>query len=243
MAGHSKWANIKHRKGSQDAKKSKVFTKIIKEITVAVKLDGNDIESNPRLRRAIENAKSNNIPSDKISRAIKKGAGNLDGVSYEDVTYEGYGPGGVAILIEAITDNKNRTVSDLRHIFSKHNGNLAENGSVAWNFDKKGEIKVNRDEMTENLIIKIGLEVGAEDVCIENENFTIITKPSDLMRINDLIMKKGCTIKSSELCMKPRTTQGVHEKESESLVKLMKMLVENDDVNKVFSNLNQTINS
>ncbi len=237
MAGHSKWANIRHRKGSQDAKKSKIFTKLIKEITVAARMNGDDIESNPRLRRAITNAKSNNLPLEKISRAVKKGSGNLDGVYYEDMVYEGYGPGGVAILIEVITDNKNRTVSDLRHIFSKQSGNLAENGSVSWIFNKKGEIRVVRANESEDLIFNMVLEVGAEDVLIQKEDFLVITKPSDLMEISDLIKNKGYSIKSSEFGMIPKTMQDVDRKEYEGLNKLLQLLDENEDVNKVFSNL------
>jgi len=240
MAGHSKWSNIKHRKGSQDAKKSKIFTKLIKDITVAVRLDGDDIESNPRLRRAVTIARSNNLPSEKISRAIKKGAGNLDGISYEDILYEGYGPGGVAILVEVITDNRNRTVSDLRHIFSKQSGTLAENGSVSWNFDKKGKIKVFRENNSEDSILNLVLDVGAEDFLIEKDSFSIITKPSDLMGINDLILKKGCSIQSSEIYMRPKTTQDINQKEHECLIKLLNLLDENEDVNKVFSNVDWT---
>tara|TARA_S200000501_G_scaffold37812_1_gene31164 strand:- start:62 stop:793 length:732 start_codon:yes stop_codon:yes gene_type:complete len=240
MAGHSKWSNIKHRKGSQDAKKSKIFTKLIKDITVAVRLDGDDIESNPRLRRAVTIARSNNLPFEKISRAIKKGAGNLDGIFYEDILYEGYGPGGVAILVEAITDNRNRTVSDLRHIFSKQSGTLTENGSVSWNFDKKGKIKVFRGNNSEDSILNLVLDVGAEDFLIEKDSFYIITKPSDLMGINDLISKKGYSIKSSELYMRPKTTQDINKKENEGLIKLLNLLDENEDVNKVFSNVNWT---
>ena len=240
MAGHSKWSNIKHRKGSQDAKKSKIFTKLIREITVAVRLDGNDTESNPRLRRAITIAKSNNLPTEKISRAIKKGAGDLDGILYEDVLYEGYGPGGVAILVEVITDNRNRTVSDLRHIFLKESGRLSENGSVTWNFDKKGEIKVVRENNSEDSILNLVLEVGADDVLIEKESFSVFTKPTDLMEINDLISAKGYSIKSSEFYMRPKTTQDINQKEHESLVKLLNLLYENEDVNKVFCNVNWT---
>ena len=237
MAGHSKWANIKHRKGSQDAKKSKIFTKLIKEITVAARLDGDDIESNPRLRRAITNAKSNNLPLEKISKAVKKGSGHLDGNSYEDVVYEGYGPGGVAILIEVITDNRNRTVSDLRHIFSKQSGNLAENGSVSWIFDKIGKIKIIRENKSEDSIVSLVLEAGAEDVLIQEEDFLVITKPEDLMEISDLIKNKGYSIKSSEFHMRPKTKQYLDLKEYEGLIKLLNLLEENDDVNKVFSNL------
>tara|TARA_B100001996_G_C18629245_1_gene581081 strand:- start:280 stop:1011 length:732 start_codon:yes stop_codon:yes gene_type:complete len=240
MAGHSKWANIKHRKGSQDAKKSKIFTRLIKEITVATRLNGDDVESNPRLRRAIANAKSNNLPLEKISRAVNKGSGNLDEVYYEDMVYEGYGPGGVAILIEVITDNKNRTVSELRHIFSKQSGNLAENGSVSWIFEKKGEVKVVRKNESEDLIFDLALEVGAEDVLIQEDYFLVITKPSDLMEISDLIKNKDYSIKSSEFHMIPKTIQDVDQKEYEGLKKLLNLLDQNDDVNRVFSNLNGT---
>ena len=237
MAGHSKWANIKHRKNSQDTKKSKIFTKLIKEITVSTRLFGDDVESNPRLRKAVSVAKSNNIPFEKIDRAIKKGSGDLEGVSYYQCTYEGYGPGGVAIIIEVITDNKNRTVSELRNIFTKNNGNLAENGSVSWIFDKKGEIIAERRNKSENSLFNLAVEIGADDILIKADLFSLITKPADLMEVSELVQNKGYSIKSSEINMIPKTMQKVKKKEYELLIKLLDHLEKNDDINKVFSNL------
>ena len=163
MAGHSKWANIRHRKGAQDQKRGKIFTKIIKEITISARLAGGDPNANPRLRKAISNAKSNNMPSDKIDRAIKKGTGELDGVIYEEITYEGFGPGGVAIMMDVITDNKNRSVADIRHLLAKYKGNLGESGSVSWIFDKKGQIIVSSESNDEEIVFESALEAGAED--------------------------------------------------------------------------------
>ena len=186
MAGHSKWANIKHRKNSQDTKKSKIFTKLIKEITVSTRLFGDDVDSNPRLRKAVSVAKSNNIPFEKIDRAIKKGSGDLEGVSYYQCTYEGYGPGGVAIIIEVITDNKNRTVSELRSIFTKNNGNLAENGSVSWIFDKKGEIITERRNKSENSLFNLAVEIGADDILIKVNDNSL-----DLLRNRDWLIQES----------------------------------------------------
>ena len=167
MAGHSKWANIRHRKGAQDKKRSKIFTKLIKEITIASRLGGGEISSNPRLRKAVSNAKSSNLPSDKIERAIKKGTGELEGVTYEEVTYEGYGPGGVAILINIITDNKNRTVAEIRHLLSKFDGNLGENGSVSWMFDKTGQIIMESKSESEDTVFEDAIDAGADDFYAE----------------------------------------------------------------------------
>ena len=175
MAGHSKWANIRHRKGAQDKKRAKIFTKLIKEITIASRLGGGDISSNPRLRKAVSNAKSSNLPSDKIERAIKKGTGELEGVIYEEVTYEGYGPGGVAILINIITDNKNRTVAEIRHIFSKFDGNLGENGSVSWMFDKTGQIIMESKSGSEDTAFEDAIDAGADDFYAENNFYLVST--------------------------------------------------------------------
>ena len=191
MAGHSKWANIRHRKGAQDQKRGKIFTKIIKEITISARLAGGDLSANPRLRKAVSNAKSNNMPNDKIDRAIKKGTGELDGVIYEEITYEGYGPGGVAIIMDVITDNKNRSVADIRHILTKYKGNLGESGSVSWIFEKKGQIILSRKLNDENIVFESALEAGAEDFETDDDIFIISTAPESLMQIRDVLESKG----------------------------------------------------
>jgi len=236
MAGHSKWANIKHRKGAQDAKRGKIFTKIIKEITVAARLGGGDVDANPRLRKAVSNGKSNNLPIDNITRAIKKGTGELEGVSYEEVTYEGYGPGGVAIMMDIITDNKNRTVAEIRHLLSKYGGNLGENGSVAWVFDKKGQIIINSNSGDENVILEAALEAGADDFEADDDFFTITTDPVFLMDVRDALENSGYEIRSAEIEMVPKTLQKLEGKEAQSALKLMDALEDNDDISKLFSN-------
>jgi len=186
MAGHSKWANIKHRKGAQDAKRGKVFTKLIKEITVAAKIGGGDLEGNPRLRTAVDKAKSENMPKDTIDRAIKKGTGGLDGVDYEEGTFEGYGPGGVAVIVEFMTDNRTRTVADVRHIFNKHNGSLGVTGSVSFLFDRKGLIAFDTEQDFDT-IFEAALEAGAEDVKDEEDAYEVITDPTDFMAVRDAL--------------------------------------------------------
>ena len=191
MAGHSKWANIRHRKGAQDKKRAKIFTKLIKEITIASRIGGGDVSSNPRLRKAVSNAKSNNLPLDKIERAIKKGTGELEGVIYEEVTYEGYGPGGVAILINIITDNKNRTVAEIRHLFSKFDGNLGENGSVSWMFDKTGQIIMESKSGSEDTVFEDAIDAGANDFYAENNFYLVSTSVDQLMVIRDRLDNAG----------------------------------------------------
>ena len=203
MAGHSKWANIKHRKGAQDAKRGKVFTKIIKEITVAARLSGGDLEANPRLRRAVSNARSNNMPQDNIFRAIKKGTGELEGVNYEEMIYEAYGPIGIAIYMEVITDNKNRTVSELRHILNKNNGSLAEPGSVSWMFKRVGMIILVSSLPDENTLLNDILESGANDFEINDNEAYVSTEQSELMVVKENLEIRGYNIKSSELIMSP----------------------------------------
>ena len=236
MAGHSKWANIKHRKGAQDAKRGKIFTKIIKEITVAARLSGGDIDANPRLRKAVSNGKSNNLPIDNITRAIKKGTGELEGVSYEEVTYEGYGPGGVAIIMDIITDNKNRTVAEVRHLLSKYGGNLSENGSVAWVFDKKGQIILESNSGEEDVVFEAALEAGAEDFEADDGFYIVTTDPTLLMDVRDTLEKTGYEIRSAEIEMVPKTLQKLEGKEAQSALKLMDALEDNDDINKLYSN-------
>ena len=236
MAGHSKWANIRHRKGAQDQKRGKIFTKIIKEITISSRLAGGDVTANPRLRKAISNAKSNNMPSDKIERAIKKGTGELDGVVYDEITYEGYGPCGVAIMMDVITDNKNRSVADIRHIFTKHNGNLGESGSVSWIFEKKGQIIISSRSNDENVVFESALEAGAKDFEKDNDIFIVSTPPESLMQIRDVLDNKGYDIRSAEIEMVPKTLQKLEGKESDVALELLNALEDNDDVNKLYSN-------
>ena len=236
MAGHSKWANIKHRKGAQDAKRGKIFTKIIKEITIAARLGGGDLDANPRLRKAVSNGKSNNLPIDNITRAIKKGTGELEGVSYEEVTYEGYGPGGVAIMMDIITDNKNRTVAEVRHLLSKYGGNLGETGSVAWVFDKKGQIILDSNSGDEDVVFEAALEAGADDFEAEDGFYTVNTDPTLLMDVRDTLEKTGYEILSAEIEMVPKTLQKLEGKEAQSTLKLMDALEDNDDITKLYSN-------
>ena len=236
MAGHSKWANIRHRKGAQDSKRGKIFTKIIKEITVAARLGGNDQDSNPRLRKAVLNARSNNMPQDNIIRAIKKGTGELDGIDYEEMSYEGYGPNGIAIFIEVITDNKNRTVSELRHILNKNSGNLAEPGSVAWMFERKGEILISEFIGDEEDLLDDIVDSGADDFERVDNGVLVTTDQSELLNSKDALEKKGYSIKSADLIMVPKSTQAVNEEDQEKIINLMETIDNHDDVNQVYSN-------
>ena len=236
MAGHSKWANIKHRKGAQDAKRGKVFTKIIKEITVAARLSGGDLEANPRLRRAVSNARSNNMPQDNIFRAIKKGTGELEGVNYEEMIYEAYGPFGIAIYMEVITDNKNRTVSELRHILNKNNGSLAEPGSVSWMFRRVGMIILVSNLPDENTLLNDILESGANDFEINDNEAYVSTEQSELMVVKENLEKRGYNIKSSELIMSPNSLQSVDTENADKVLNLMEIIDNHDDVNQVYFN-------
>ena len=236
MAGHSKWANIRHRKGAQDKKRAKIFTKLIKEITIASRLGGGDISSNPRLRKAVSNAKSSNLPSDKIERAIKKGTGELEGVTYEEVTYEGYGPGGVAILINTITDNKNRTVAEIRHLLSKFDGNLGENGSVSWMFDKAGQIIMETKSESKDTVFEDAIDAGANDFYAGDNFYMISTSVDQLMLVRDRLDKGSYVIKSAEIEMVPKTNQILDDLEANKFLKLLDALEDNDDVNKVYTN-------
>ena len=236
MAGHSKWANIKHRKGAQDAKRGKVFTKIIKEITVAARLNGGDLEANPRLRRAVSNARSNNMPQDNILRAIKKGTGELEGVNYEEMIYEAYGPIGIAIYIEVITDNKNRTVSELRNILNKNNGSLAEPGSVSWMFKRVGMIILVSSLPNEDTLLNDILESGANDFEINENEAYVSTEQNELMVVKENLEKRGYNIKSSELIMSPNSLQSVDIEDADKVLDLMEIIDNHDDVNQVYSN-------
>ena len=237
MAGHSKWANIKHRKGAQDAKKGKIFTKIIKEITVAARLSGGDQESNPRLRRALLNARSNNMPQSNITRAIKKGIGELEGINYEEYIYEGYGPCGIAIIIEVITDNKNRTVSELRYILNKNNGSLSEPGSVLWMFEKKGEIIIENIDNDENQIISDIIDCGADDFKKTDSGYIILTNQNNLSSIRIHLQKLSYSISSSSIIMVPKSKQAVSNEDQSNIIQLLELIDNHDDVNQVFSNI------
>jgi YebC/PmpR family DNA-binding regulatory protein len=237
MAGHSKWANIKRRKGAQDAKRGKAFTKLIKEITVAARLGGGDPEANPRLRSAIAAAKAENMPKDNIERAIKKGTGELEGETYEEITYEGYGPGGVAVLVDCMTDNRNRTVADVRHFFSKSGGNLGENGCVAWMFDKKGSILVEKNGVSEERLMDLALEAGAEDVVEQDSEFQIITAPEDFDTVREELEKAELPMVEAAVTMIPKNTVEVgEEKIARQMIKLLENLEDHEDVQGVHAN-------
>jgi YebC/PmpR family DNA-binding regulatory protein len=237
MSGHSKWANIKHKKGAEDAKRGKVFTKVVKEIIVAARFGGGDPGTNPRLRTVLLKAKACNLPKDNIDRAIKKGIGDLDDVNYEENSYEGYGPGGVAVLVESLTDNKNRTVADVRHIFSKYNGNLGENGCVGWMFDKKGWFSVAKSDADEEELMMTALDAGAEDVKDDDDdNFEIITAPEDFEAVKIALESASVPIVDSEVTMLPQNYVSLTGKDAETMMKLMEALDDNDDIQKVYTN-------
>jgi len=236
MSGHSKWATIKHKKSATDAKRGKVFSKLIKEITVAARLGGGDPNANPRLRTVILKAKEVNMPADNIKRAVQKGTGELPGVNYEEVTYEGYGPGGVAVLVEVFTDNKNRTVSEIRHIFSKHNGNLGETGCVSWIFHTRGLIAIEKGHADEERLMEIAIEAGAEDVIDQGDTFEIYTDPSDFENVKKAVEEAGISYTLGEITKIPQTIVRLEGKEAEQMLKLLAPLEDNDDVNAVHAN-------
>jgi len=236
MAGHSKWANIKHRKGAVDAKRGKIFTKLIKEITVAARMGGGDINANPRLRSAVLAAKAENMPKDNMERAIKKGTGELEGVNYEELSYEGYGPGGAAVLLESLTDNKNRAVAEIRHIFNKYGGNLGENGCVAWMFEKKGYLVVEQSAIDEEALMETALEAGAEDVREDGDNFEVVTAPEDYEAVKEAIDAAEIATLSAEVTMLPQNMSELAGKDAEKMIKLMDALDDCDDVQKVYTN-------
>ncbi len=236
MSGHSKWAGIKHKKAKVDAQRGRVFTKIIREITVAARVGGGDLGGNPRLRTAVLAAKAVNMPADNIDRAIKKGTGELEGVSYEEITYEGYGPGGVAVLVEVVTDNKNRIVGEIRKLFSRHAGNLGEAGCVAFLFEKKGYVQVDASKVDEEKLMSIALEAGAEDMQREESLFAVTTVPRDFERVRDAIVKGGIQPLSAEITMHPKSTVKLEGKPAEQMIRLMEELEEHDDVQHVYAN-------
>jgi YebC/PmpR family DNA-binding regulatory protein len=236
MSGHSKWHSIKHKKAAADAKRGKAFTQIIKEITVAARIGGGDVNFNPRLRLAVDKAKSENMPKDNIERAIKKGTGELEGYNLEEVHYEGYGPGGVAVFIEATTDNRNRTVGEVRHLFSKYGGNLGEAGSVSWMFDKKGYLVVERKDVPEETLLEIVLEAGGEDVKEDGSNWEIYTAPESFESVRDALKGKEIPVLAEELGMIPQTSVKLEGKQAQQMLKLMDALEELDDLTNIWAN-------
>lgn len=236
MSGHSKWHSIKHKKAKVDAAKGRIFTKIIKELTVSARMGGADADSNPRLRVALTAAKAANMPAKNIDNAIKKGTGELPGVVYEDVSYEGYGPEGVALYIEAVTDNKNRTVAEIRHLLGRYNGNLGESGSVAWIFEKKGLIRVPVDKYTEDELMEIALDCGAEDMTLTDEVYEIYSAYEDFQQVRTDLEEKSVLMDSAELTMIPQNTVKLEGKSAEQLMKLIEALDEHDDVQNVHAN-------
>jgi len=236
MSGHSKWSTIKRKKGAADARRGKIFTKIIKEITVAARLGGGDPSGNSRLRTAIAVARAENMPKENIERAIKKGTGELEGAAFEEVNYEGYGPGGSAILVETMTDNKNRTVSEIRRLFIKNNGSMAEAGSVSWIFNKKGLISLNKKTASEDKVMEIALESGAEDVCNEETTCDVLTAPEDFEEVKRAIIEAGLEIELAEISMIPISTVKIEGKNAEQMLRLMEALEDNEDIQKVYAN-------
>jgi len=236
MAGHSKWANIKHRKAAQDAKRNKIFTRLIKEVTVAARMGGGDPEANPRLRQAIDKALGNNMPKDNIDRAIKRGTGELEGVSYDEVTYEGYAPGGVAVMVESMTDNKNRTVNEIRHIFSKNGGNLGEDGSAGYLFTKTGMLVFDAEAVDEDELMEAAMEAGADDIRTEDGQHVIYTEPQEFEQVKAGLAEAGFEPQVAEVTMRPENTVRVEGEKAEKVLKLLDALEDHDDVQNVYAN-------
>jgi YebC/PmpR family DNA-binding regulatory protein len=237
MSGHSKWHTIKHKKGALDAKRGKIFTKLIKEITVAARTGGTgDLDSNARLRKAVSDAKGQNMPNDTIDRAIKRGTGELEGSQYEEITYEGYGLGGVAVMVETMTDNRNRTVAELRHLFSKNGGNLGEAGSVAWIFDKKGLFVIAKDSKSEDELLEIVLEAGADDLKSEGEVFEVLTAPENFEAVSEALKAAGVEPQVAEVTMIPQNSIKLEGADAKSMLKLYDAIDDHDDVQKVYAN-------
>ena len=236
MSGHSKWATIKHKKAAVDARRGKVFTKLIRELTSAARMGGGDADSNPRLRTAVAAAKTANMPSDTIQRAIKKGTGELPGEIYEEITYEGYGAGGVAVLVDVLTDNKNRTVAEIRHLFAKHGGNLGETGCVAWMFARKGVITLNTQQIDEDTLLELVLEAGGDDIKTEEDVYEIVAAPEAFEEVRSVLEQKGLTFDVAEVTMMPQNTVPVEGKQAEQVLRLMEALDDQDDVRKAHAN-------
>ncbi len=237
MSGHSKWHSIKHKKGALDAKRGKIFTKLIKEITVAARTGGSgDVDANARLRKAVSDAKGLNMPNDTIDRAIKRGTGQLEGAAYDEVTYEGYGPNGVAVMVDGLTDNRNRTVAEIRHIFSKNGGNMGESGSVGWMFDKKGYIVVDKADKSEEELFDIVIEAGADDMQDEGDVFEILTAPESFDSVLDAVKAAGVEPQVAEISMIPQNYIKLEGADAKTMMKLYDALEDNDDVQKVYAN-------
>ncbi|MCX7780424.1 MAG: YebC/PmpR family DNA-binding transcriptional regulator [Negativicutes bacterium] len=237
MAGHSKWANIKHRKGKMDALRGKITTKISREITVAVRMGGADPAGNMRLKLALQKAKENNIPKDNIQRAIQKGLGSLEGSNYEEISYEGYGPGGAAVIVETMTDNRNRTAADIRHLFSKYGGNLGETGCVSWMFKQKGYFAIARNaKLSEEELMLLVVEAGAEDFKAEGEQYEVITAPADFEQVQQALETAGIAVETAEITMLPDTSMNLSGDDAVKMMKLMEALEEHDDVQNVYAN-------
>ncbi|NIV16905.1 MAG: YebC/PmpR family DNA-binding transcriptional regulator [Woeseiaceae bacterium] len=236
MAGHSKWANIQHRKGAQDKKRGKLFTKLIREITVAARMGGSDLDANPRLRMAVDKAKGQSMPKDNIERAVKRGAGELEGADYTEIRYEGYGPGGSAVMVDCLTDNRNRTVAEVRHAFSKFGGNLGADGSVSYLFNNVGQLMYPPGS-DEDTIMEAAIEAGAEDVIVEDDNsIEVLTEPSEFEQVRDVMISSGHEPETAQLTMRASTNADLDVKEATSMVKLLEMLEDLDDVQEVYSN-------
>jgi len=236
MSGHNKWSTIKHKKGAADAKRGRLFSRLIKEIAVAARMGGGDPEGNPRLRTAVNAARTANMPKENIERAIKRGSGGLDGVQYEEFVYEGYGPGGVAVMLEVLTDNKNRTVAEVRHIFDKYNGSLGESGCVSWMFDKRGVIEISAGNLNEDDVMEVAIEAGADDVRRDGETYEIRTAPPDLEPVRAAFAEKGWNIELAEVTMIPKDTVKLEGKKAEAMLKMMDALDDNEDLQKVYAN-------
>jgi YebC/PmpR family DNA-binding regulatory protein len=236
MSGHNKWSTIKHKKGAADAKRGKLFSKIIKEISIAARAGGGDPEGNPRLRTAVNAARSANMPKDNIERAIKRGTGEIEGANYEEITYEGYGPGGVAVLVETVTDNKNRTVAEIRHIFEKFTGNLGESGCVSWMFQKMGMVEISAEGLSEDDVMEVAIEAGAQDAVKDGELFSITTEPGDFEAVRKAVEDKGWKIETAEITMLPQNTVKLEGKKAEQMLKMMDALDDNEDLQTVYAN-------
>jgi len=242
MSGHSKWSTIKHKKAATDARRGKLFNKLLREITVAARMGGGDIKGNSRLRAALLEARSNSVPGDTIDRAIKKGTGELEGESYEEVTYEGYAPGGVAVLVEGLTDNKNRTAAEIRHLFTRHGGNLGDSGSVAWMFSRRGYFVVDRGAMDEEAFMELALDLGADDVATAEDHYEIFTAPEDWNRVREELEKRSVPTAVKELAMVPANPVFVPSERAGAILRLLEALEDHDDVQKVWANFDVSEN-
>ena len=236
MSGHSKWHSIKHKKGAADAKRGKIFTRLARELTVAARDGGGDPNMNARLRKAVSDAKAANMPNDNIDRAIKRGTGEIEGISYDEIRYEAYGPGGVAILIDTMTDNRNRTVADIRHLLSKNNGNLGESGSVSWVFDRKGYLVVGKDQKTEDELFELAIEAGAEDLKDDGDNFEVFTDPDAYEDVKKAVENGGVELQVAEISMIPQNYVKLEGNEAQQMLRLYEAIDDHDDVQNVYAN-------